>query len=225
MNKKVLITGVTGNLGKAVAEEFIRSGYDVVGLSRSMSKEPLSFENNIEFHAVDLSDETNVNDFFAQLNDRGYLFDAAVFTAGGFASGTISQTTLRDIRKQIQLNFETAFLAARPLFLQMMDKGKGRIFFIGSNAGRDASQGTSTVAYALGKSLLFHLASLLNAEAGHKDVRAYVVVPGIIDTPENRAAMPGADTADWVKPETIASRIAQVCAVPSQNAHSMVLSF
>jgi NAD(P)-dependent dehydrogenase (short-subunit alcohol dehydrogenase family) len=105
----------------------------------------------------------------------------------------------------------------------MLAKGEGRLFFIGSSAGHAASMGTGSVAYALSKSLLFHLAALLNAMAGTKEVRAYVVVPGIIDTPQNRDAMPEADRSDWITPEKIASQLLDICEKPVAETETFIL--
>lgn len=67
------------------------------------------------------------------------------------------------------------------------------------------------VAYGLSKSLIFHLAELMNDEAKGKNIVTNVVVPGTIDTPQNRSAMPDADFNNWVKPEAIAEIIYWHC--------------
>jgi NADP-dependent 3-hydroxy acid dehydrogenase YdfG len=121
--------------------------------------------------------------------------------------GNISSTKTSDIYKQYQLNFETAYNMARPIFTQMMKQNSGRLFFIGSRAGLEVSKGKGTIAYALSKSLIFRLAEILNAESKGKDVVTSVIVPSIIDTPPNRESMPEADFSTWVTPEQIADVI------------------
>jgi len=121
--------------------------------------------------------------------------------------GNIDSATTADIYKQYQLNFETAYNIARFIFIQMMQQNNGRIFLIGSRQGLEASKGKGTVAYTLSKSLIFRLAEILNAEAKGKDVVTTVIVPGTIDTPENRKSMPEADFNSWVNPLEIASTI------------------
>ena len=66
---------------------------------------------------------------------------------------------------------------------------------------------TSKFRYGLAKSLIFRLAELMNDEAKGHNVVSAVVVPGTIDTPQNRKAMPGAHFDNWVKPEDIAGII------------------
>jgi NAD(P)-dependent dehydrogenase (short-subunit alcohol dehydrogenase family) len=67
------------------------------------------------------------------------------------------------------------------------------------------------VAYSLGKSLIFRLAELMNAEAKGTDVVTSVIVPSTIDTPQNRKSMPDVDFNKWVKPEAIADVIHFYC--------------
>jgi NAD(P)-dependent dehydrogenase (short-subunit alcohol dehydrogenase family) len=121
--------------------------------------------------------------------------------------GSVAETGLAAIDKQIKLNFNTAYNVAKPVFAQMLKQGSGRIFLIGSKPGSDMHKSKGMVAYGLAKSLLFQLAELLNDEAKDKNVVTAVVVPSTIDTPQNRQAMPDADFSRWVKPEAIADLI------------------
>jgi NAD(P)-dependent dehydrogenase (short-subunit alcohol dehydrogenase family) len=105
------------------------------------------------------------------------------------------------------LNFQTAYNIARPVFLQMMKQGSGRIFLIGSRQGLNILKGKGALAYSLSKSLLFRLAELLNAEAKGKNVVVSVIVPSTIDTPQNRESMPDADFSSWVTASQIADII------------------
>lgn len=130
--------------------------------------------------------------------------DDAVLTVGGFTMNDVVHTSTDSIRQQFELNFITAYNVAAPLFKQMLERGSGRIFLIGSRPGKDMKNGKGMVAYALSKSLLFNLAQLMNDEAAGTGVVVTVVVPSTIDTPQNRAAMPDADFSTWVKAETIA---------------------
>ena len=81
----------------------------------------------------------------------------------------------------------------------------GRIIGIGSRAGEipAATIGAYSASKAAFESLMRTVA-LENKDAG---ITANVILPGTIDTPANRQAMPGADTSQWVQPVTIASLI------------------
>lgn len=207
-----IVTGASGNLGHAVVQKFIAAGYKVIGTV--LHKDPFAFElpaGQFEKMAVDLADENAAQLFIDGIVSKYKRIDAAVLTVGGFAMGKIADTKTSDIAKQYQLNFETAYNIARPVFIQMLQQNSGRIFMIGSKPGLSIANSKGMVAYGLGKSLIFRLAELMNDEAKGHNVVTSVVVPGTIDTPQNRQSMPDADFSKWVNPEKIASVIHYHC--------------
>lgn len=211
MKKTAIITGAAGNLGKALVTKFIEEGYYVVGTIHTKPTGEGVTKNTFEEVALDLLNEKGSLQFVNDVVEKHSEINVAVLTAGGFAMGNISSTKTSDIYKQYQLNFETAYNILRPVFLQMLKQNSGRIFLIGSKAGLDVSKAKGVTAYALSKSLLFKLAELMNAEAQEKNVVISVIVPGIIDTPENRKLMPGEDFSNWVTPAQIAKVIYFYC--------------
>jgi len=206
--KTAIVTGASGNLGQAVVKKFIDEGYKVIGTIIPNDPVKLDFPvDSFEAVVVDLMNEDDSAKFVAGIISKYGSIDAAVLTVGGFAMGKITDTKTAEISKQYKLNFETAYNTARPVFTQMMKQSNGRIFMIGSKPGLLAANGKGMVAYSLGKSLIFRLAELMNDEAKGHNVITSVVVPGTIDTPQNRKAMPEADPSTWVKPEAIADII------------------
>ena len=203
--KIVIITGANGNLGTAVTKKFLDSGYQVIAtVIHEDAKKELTLHKNLQTEIVDLTSEGETASLVQRVLDKYGRIDAAIMLVGGFAMGSISQTHIMDIRKQISLNFETAYNLTRPLFRQMMDNGYGRLIYIGARPALDPNAGKNLMAYALGKTLIFKLAEILNEEARGKNVSATVVVPSTIDTPINRKSMPDADPGNWVKPEQLA---------------------
>ena len=216
--KTAIVTGASGNLGQAVVKKFIAEGYKVIGTIIPNDPVPMDVvalglpAESFEKVVVDLMNEEDAEKFIASIISKYGSVDAAILTVGGFAMGTIAETKASDIAKQYKLNFETAYNAARPLFIQMLKQNSGRIFIIGSRPGLDTRNSKGMVAYGLGKSLIFRLAELMNGEAKGTNVVTSVVIPSTIDTPQNRKAMPDADPAKWVKPEAIADIIHFYCA-------------
>ena len=210
--KTAIVTGATGSLGRAVVKKFIEEGFFVVGTVLHQDKTNLDVSaNTFEKIVVNLDDENETQKFVEKIIEEHKNIDVAVLTVGGFAKGSISETTTSDIKKQYELNFETAYNVARPVFDQMMKQETGRIFMIGSKQGLSSKNGKGAVAYGLAKSLLFRLAELMNAEAKGKNVVTSVVVPSTIDTPQNREGMPDAQFGNWVKAESIADLIYWYC--------------
>ncbi len=210
--KTAIVTGASGNMGQAVVKKLIDGGYKVVGTI--IPNDPVAIDfaaDKFERVVVDLMSEDDSSKFVATVVNKYGSVDAAVLTVGGFAMGSVAETKTSDIAKQYKLNFETAYNTARPIFVQMMKQGNGRIFIIGSKPGLSAANGKGMVAYGLAKSLIFRLAELMNGEAKGTNVVTSVIVPSTIDTPQNRKSMPDTDPAKWVKPEAIAEVIYFYC--------------
>lgn len=206
--KVVIVTGVSGNLGQAVARKFLSGDCYVIGTVVPNDPVAMNIEGkNFETVVVDLANEEASAQFVASVIEKHGRIDTAILTVGGFAMGAVANTRIIDIRKQYELNFETAYNTARPVFNQMMKQGNGKIFMIGSRPGSDMHSSRGMVAYGLAKSLIFRLAELMNDEAKGTDVVISVIVPSTIDTPQNRHSMPEADFDKWVKPGEIAEVI------------------
>lgn len=206
--KTIIVTGASGNLGQAVVKKFLAEVYNVVGTV--IPNDPVSInitDSKFEKIAADLMNGEAAKKFVESIIAKYKTIDAAVLTVGGFAIGKIADTKTSDIAKQYKLNFETAYNVAHPVFTQMMKQNSGRIFMIGSKPGSDMRTSKGMIAYGLTKSLIFRLAELMNDEAKGHNVVTSVIVPGTIDTPQNRQSMPDADFNKWVKPEAIADVI------------------
>ncbi len=210
--KTIIITGADGHLGTATVRKFLAEGYRVVAVDKSGSNlEITRTKGEFELHALDLSNEDASEKFVNDIISRHGTIEGGLMLVGGFAMGGIETTTGADLKKMYSLNFETAYFLARPLFRHMIQKGYGRLVFIGARPAIKPSQGKGTIAYALSKSLLFNLADILNAQAKEKNVVASVVVPSTIDTELNRKSMPEADPGNWVKAEQIAEVLEFIC--------------
>lgn len=195
-----LVTGAHGNMGRAIVEKFLGEGLTVVGADASPPREPVGYES----HTVDLMNEDAAHALVQSVLAAHSQINIAALTVGGFAMGSIAETKTADIAAQYRLNFETAYNVARPVFLQMMKQGSGRLFLVGARPALSAAGSKGMTAYGLAKSLIFRLAEIMNEEAKGTDVSVHVIVPSIIDTPQNRASMPDADFSKWVTPAQIA---------------------
>lgn len=211
MDKVVIITGAAGNLGKATVGKFLEDGYKIAAVvAPGENFELYQHHPNVDTYVVDLSKESDAENFVNEVVGKYSVIHAALLLVGGYASGGIKDTTGKDLAKMYSLNFETAYFVARPVFNRMVSQHHGRIILVGARPALIASQGKGSLSYALSKSLIFKLAEFINAEGQAHNVTATVLVPSIIDTPQNRQSMPDADFSGWVKPEDIASAMAFV---------------
>ncbi len=208
MTKNILITGASGNLGKATVERFLSGGHRIIATVSPAKKLGFDIQGDIQTIEADLTNEHSVNNAIASIISNTKSIDAAVLLVGGFAMGGIRETDGTSLKKMLNLNFDTAYFCARQLFLQMeRQPSGGRIVLIGARPALQPEAGKDALAYALSKSLLFKLAEFLNEEGASKNIVTSVVVPSIIDTSANRSAMPNADFSSWVTPEAIAEVI------------------
>jgi len=217
--KNIVVTGAGGNLGKVLVKQLAASGFQVIAfVSHRHTQVPTPENDLIEYYPVDALDTREVKQLMADMIKKHKSIDALVHLIGGYQAGKLEETALSDFQKMVALNFETAINFVQPVLMQMKNQEKGGVVvLIGSRPGHDVTKGLSSVAYGFSKSLLFRLAEMINAEKEMTQVKAKVIVPGTIDTPQNRAAMPNADFNKWNKPEEIANQIVQLCSEDNQQ--------
>ena len=207
MSKTVIITGASGNLGRAVVNFFLNKNWFVIALVNPNGVNPYRNDSQLVSYAVDVPDEKSVMNFMSEISEKHPEINAAIMLVGGYAPGNIAITDAGLIHRMIDLNFYSAYHISRMLFNQMKNQQSGNLIFIGSNPATDISAAAGSLAYALSKSLLYKLSDVMNFEGKKHNIKSKIIVPGTIDTPQNRMAMPEADFSKWQKPEDIAERI------------------
>jgi NAD(P)-dependent dehydrogenase (short-subunit alcohol dehydrogenase family) len=224
MKKTVVITGAAGNLGQAVIRRFLQENYQVAAVTQPGHPNQIETlrqlagpSDQIRIQELDVAQEAQTRQFVDDLTATYPKINAAVLLVGGFAMGGIAETDEALMDRMIGLNFKSAYLLARPLFLHMKEKGGGRIVLVGARTAVEANSGKGILAYSLAKTMIVKLADLFNVEGKAHGVVTSVIVPNIIDTPQNRADMPKANFDTWVKPEAIADVIAFACSPAAQQ--------
>jgi short-subunit dehydrogenase len=217
--KNILVSGATGNLGQVVVQQFAQAGYQVIGTVRKSIPSP---SPTIKFVPVDLTEEKQSEEFVKRSIVQHGPIHAATLVAGGFAMGTLAETPDTALDEMLTLNFKTAYHLIRPLFAHMVENGRGTIIVIGAKPAIELKLGKNMLAYTLSKSLLLNMVEILNEEGKDKGVTLHALIPGTIDTPDNRTAMSKADFSTWVKPETLAAKMIELCDTsikPSTTIH------
>ncbi|PYX30283.1 MAG: hypothetical protein DMG80_12650 [Acidobacteria bacterium] len=196
--KTVLVTGANGGLGLFVTQAFLDAGATVVGTSRKIQS---SVFKSAAFAAIaaDISTPEGAKGLLDQVIARFGRIDVLAHTVGAFTGGeSIADTDGATFRKM-------SFYLLRAVIPGMRKTGNGRIVAIGSRAAMDPGPGVG--AYSASKAALVSLIRTVAAENKDAGITANVILPGTIDTPANRRAIPNADVSKWVKPANIASLV------------------
>jgi NAD(P)-dependent dehydrogenase (short-subunit alcohol dehydrogenase family) len=201
--KVVVVTGASGALGKVVAETAIARGGRVAGVDYAASQIPAT-ETRIELGGVDLSDPAQAKKAVDAAAAHFGRLDVLINIAGGFAFETVSEGDPKTWQRMYALNVLTALNASRSAIPHLAPSRSARIVNVGAMAALQASAGMG--AYAASKAGVHRLTEALAAEWKGK-ITVNAVLPSIIDTPANRASMPKADFAKWVKPQELAEVI------------------
>ena len=189
--KNVVVTGGAGALGRAVVAALRRAGAVCHVPVRGEAPADAGGDSAVRYVAgVDLTSEPAVTSFYAHLPADLW---ASVHVAGGFAMSGIVETSLRDLRGQLDVNLVTAFLCSREAvrrFRARAGGGGGRIVNVASRAALEIGGGKT--AYTVSKAAVVALTESLAHELAGEAILVNAVAPGTIDTAANRAVMPAA---------------------------------
>jgi NAD(P)-dependent dehydrogenase (short-subunit alcohol dehydrogenase family) len=212
--RTVVITGAAGNLGRAVADAFAAEDLILLDVKRGS----LQDADRRRFIAVDLLDEKSVQAALAQCK----RIDVLCNIAGGFRMGPpVHETSDKDWNFLMDLNARSVISLSRAVVPMMLQAGGGKIVNVGAYA---AQKGAAHMgAYVASKSALIRLTETMAAELREKNINVNCVLPTIIDTPENRAAMPDADPKRWVAPADLAQVIAFLASDAARAVHGAAL--
>lgn len=200
--KVVLVTGANGGLGTHVTQAFLDAGGTVIGTSRNIRQS--DFPGEFTALPAEISSLSGAKSIVEKVISRFSRLDVLAHTVGGFAGGqSVAETDDATFQSMFDLNLNSFFHMLRASIPVLRKSGHGRIIAIGSRAALDPGAGVG--AYSASKAAMISLvktAAIENRDAG---LTVNAILPGTIDTPANRAAMPNADFSTWVKPANVAS--------------------
>lgn len=206
----VIVTGAAGNLGKAVAGKFHAQGcqlalldYDVKGLEAVAAE----LGDNCQTFQVDLTSLESVSKVIANVLEAMGHIDVVANIAGGFRMGPLLQDTdEKTWNFMFDLNARSVFNVCHEILPSMVDRQAGKIINISARA---ALAGKAKMApYCASKSAVITLTESLAAENRMNNINVNCILPGTIDTPQNRDDMPDADFSNWVPPSGLADVVA-----------------
>lgn len=211
-DKVVVVTGAGGNLGAAVMAVLSVAGARIVAVDRREDALQQSLAaldepaRHLAVPDVDLADEAACHALVARALERYGRIDGLAATVGGFAAAPLAETDSNLLLHMLQINTITTLNIMRAVLPPMRAAGSGSLVVVGAASARQASAGIA--AYAAAKSAVFRLVESFADELRPEGIRVNAVLPGTIDTPQNRAAMPDADRGVWLNPKQVAEVMA-----------------
>jgi NAD(P)-dependent dehydrogenase (short-subunit alcohol dehydrogenase family) len=224
-DRTVMITGAAGHLGRAVAAALRERGAKLVLVGHGTESLHQAFgdgDDSSLLLSMDLRDAAQVRERTAEAIAHFGRIHALCHIAGGFRMGeAVHETTAQTWDWLMDLNARTFLHVAQALVPHLVATGGGRIVTVGATA---ALKGAAHMgAYTASKSALMRLTEAMAAELKDRRVNVNCVLPSIIDTPDNRAAMPTADPARWVAPEALADVIVFLVSDAARAVHGAAI--
>jgi NAD(P)-dependent dehydrogenase (short-subunit alcohol dehydrogenase family) len=207
-----MITGAVGNLGLATARAFQGAGHKTVLVDRSVDRlqkayaDLVASPDHMLAGGVDLSSPGSVQKLIADATKCFGRIDVLVNTVGAWGGGKpVHEEDPATWDFLLNVNLRTTLHCCRAVVPQMLKQGRGKIINV---ASRDGLAGTAGyAAYSVSKSAVLRLTEALADELKNSNINVNCIMPGTIDTPQNRAAMPEADFSKWVEPSALADVI------------------
>ena len=221
----VVVTGASGNLGRALVSAFSSRGAQIVLVDRRRDRLEAVYgaeDARRLYVAADLMNADAVEAAAKSTVDRFGRVDALCNIAGGFRMGSpVHETPDADWSFLLDINARTVLHAARAFVPRMLAAGGGKIVNVGAFAAQKGAAGMG--AYVASKSAVIRLTETMSAELREKNINVNCVLPTIVDTPENRKAMPAADPRKWVAPEDLANVIVFLTSDAARAIHGAAI--
>ena len=209
MDRTALVTGGTGGLGSGVVARLLSDGWRVVvpwivesELARLEPRDGLVL---VEANLFEPESASGV--VVAAAAEAGAPLRGVANLVGGFAAGgRVHETPIEQFEDQFRLNLRPTYLVTHAALPHLIEAGGGSIVCVGTRAALQPFKGAA--GYVASKAAVIAYSHAVAIEYRDDLVRCNAILPSVIDTPANRAAMPNADHDRWVKPAEIAGVIA-----------------
>jgi NAD(P)-dependent dehydrogenase (short-subunit alcohol dehydrogenase family) len=207
----VIVTGAAGNLGSAVWRLLCAQGARVVCVDRARDGTAAIVDGVdparlLMLKGRDLTRKADADAVVAEATARFGRVTGLVNTVGGFRTGRVADEALDQWDMMMLLNAKVALITSAAVLPSLVANGRGSIVHIAAQPGLKAGAGQA--AYAASKSAVIRLVEAIAAEHRKDRITANCILPGTIDTPQNRADMPDTKPDVWIPPEAIARVIA-----------------
>lgn len=220
----VAITGAAGTLGQAVAKAFSKRGANCLLIDRNadLLRTIYGEGQQDKIFALDLMNRDDLVAAVKKYETRFGPTDILCNLAGGFSMGSpVHATSPGELNDMFDVNTRSIFNTAHAIVPSMLARGGGRIVNVAATAGLRG--GANMSAYAVSKSAVIRITESMSAELRERNINVNCVLPSIIDTPANRAAMPNEDPKRWVSPDALADVILFLSSPAARAIHGAAI--
>jgi NAD(P)-dependent dehydrogenase (short-subunit alcohol dehydrogenase family) len=226
--KVAMITGASGNLGSALAHAFRAAGARLVLVDRHEDLLRDAFPDLIDVPdclltaCANLTDVDQVDEAISPAIERFGRVDVLANTVGGYRAGTpLHETPVETLDFMLDLNARTVFIISRAAIPHMIRQKSGKIIHLAARPGLAGR--ANMAAYSASKAAVIRITESASAEVKGYGININCILPGTIDTPQNRQAMPGADFSRWVKPDSLADVILFLASDAARDIHGAAI--
>lgn len=177
--KKIVITGASGQLGRAFVEHLVAKNYEVYCLDMKVEQSPVE---RATYHVVDITSETEVAAFYQMIGS----IDALINNAGIGVFTPFEERTVEDFKRVMDVNLLGTFLMCREAIKIMKKSNSGKIINIGSIYGvvssdpriYGESKRNNSEVYSMTKAGVIMLSQYLAAHYGKHNIQINTISPG-----------------------------------------------
>jgi NAD(P)-dependent dehydrogenase (short-subunit alcohol dehydrogenase family) len=227
-NKIVMVTGASGNLGGALARAYQASKAKLALVDRGEERLRQVYPDLVDspdyllVNCADLMDEGAVEASVTETVQHFGRIDVLVNTVGGFRAGKmLHETPIETWDFLLKLNARSVFIACKKVIPHMLNQQSGKIINVAARPGIQGQAGMA--AYSASKSAILRLTESMAAELKDHGVNVNCIIPGTIDTPQNRESMPDVDFSNWVTPDSLADVIQFLSSEAARDVHGAAL--
>ena len=182
-SKKVLVTGASGGIGKAIAIELSSNGTDLCLTGRNKSElESLQklIGGNCQIIISDLSKSEGIDELANSAQEKMGQIDILINNAGITRDNLFMRMSEEDWNEVINVNLNSIFKLTKYLIKGMIKRRYGRIINITSVIGVAGGAGQSN--YSASKAGIIAMSKSLAQEVGSRSVTVNSIAPGFIET-------------------------------------------
>jgi NAD(P)-dependent dehydrogenase (short-subunit alcohol dehydrogenase family) len=222
--KVAMITGASGNLGSAVTRAFHDAGAKLAIIERQRDHLVKMYPDMVDSPdcfmsgCADLTDRDEVSGVVSAAVERFGRIDAFVNTVGGYRAGSpLHETPLETFDFMLYLNARTTYITSQCVIPHMLNEGSGSIIHFAARPGLKGR--ANQAAYSASKAAVIRLTESVSEEVKSDGINVNCVLPGTLDTPQNRVATPDADFGQWVRLESLAGVVLFLCSEAASDIH------